>query len=704
MKYTSRNTPENIQALEKTAEQSNSSIFFTDLNGNISFVNPAFVRNSGYSTDEVIGKNPRIFKSGKQSAKVYQELWDKIQEGGTWFGTLQNRCKDGTLVWENVTIFPVFDENNEISQFVCIKENLTEQKRDESILRCAGEINQKLLRAGDPMEIIHDILESIGLASDADRAYLFRYEGPISAPTEGFIRLESEWHSETCSPLFENPDNHELSTSEGLLHEWIESLTSGFPVTAKISGLPDGEHQLMSSQQKQSTLLVPVFKGKNFYGFLGFCDCSRERDWSEAVVSLLSSVAGNLGIVLQRKNYEKEIKDALSKAESSALDAIRANTAKSAFLATMSHEIRTPLNGILGMTQILLDEEMDTEKRDFLQTIYNNSENLDSLLSDVIDFSKADVGKLDFISKEFSFQTISSEVYQLFLPIAEEKGLELSLSLAPTMPEQVFGDPERIRQILSNLVSNALKFTEVGKVSIHAEVKEGCPRLLLIEVEDTGIGIDADAREHIFQMFTQADSTDTRRFGGAGLGLAICRRLVEAMKGRIWFESTPSKGSRFSIEIPCSSKRRPHIPSGPGWETIEDNPSEETLELTTTEPQKILVVEDNKVNQRITKIQLQSLGYFCETSDDGPSAIERFKNGEEFDAVLMDCQMPGMNGFEAAEAILNIANPAPHVIALTASKSAIDQKRAMEIGMKEYLVKPVPKERMHSAIQDVFRS
>jgi len=690
--------------LEKTLEVSNSSIIFTDPEGNITYVNPSFVRRTGFSVEEVIGKNPSILKSGKQSPEVYQELWQTIKGGGTWIGHLQNRCKDGSLVWEHVTIFPVFDEHQKISNYVAIKEDVTKQRRGESILRCVGEVNQLLLRSISLDATLPAILELLGKACEVDRAYLFRYKEPISAPGEGRITLTFEWNSGDFEPQINNPDLQDLSVSEGLLHEWIRNLSAGNTVQARSEELPGHERKIMRQQGIRSLLLVPVHKGRSLYGFLGFDDCHRERDWSKTEVSLLVSVAGNLGIILQRKDYEHDIQEALLKAESSAMEAIRANTAKSAFLATMSHEIRTPLNGILGMTQILLDEETDKEKLDFLQTVHSSGQSLHNVLNDILDFSKIEAGKLEIVRREFSLQKVVSEVHQLFAPLAAKKQIQFVLDLSPSTAAPFHGDPDRLRQILSNLVSNALKFTESGEVRVQADLKENPPALLSIEVSDTGVGIHPDVQGNLFEMFTQADSTTTRRFGGTGLGLAICRRLAEAMEGRIWFESTPFRGSRFFLEIPCKrpqpedsaqSDREPD-PNRPGESPMENGTPERFGRL------KVLVVEDNPVNQRVIKLQLQSLGLSCEIAHEGGSAVERFEQGETFDLIFMDCQMPGLNGFDATEKILTIASPKPTIVALTASASTIDRERAREAGMKDYLVKPVTKERIQSAIKELF--
>ncbi|MBC2602501.1 ATP-binding protein [Puniceicoccus vermicola] len=688
-----------IRLLEKTLEVSNSSIVFTDARGNITYVNPAFVERTGYSVDEVLGKNPRILKSGRIDKSIYENLWKTISAGGTWSGQMQNKAKDGTLFWEQATIFPVFDREREISQYVAIKEDITAQKRTETILRCVGTANQLLLQSPNLEIAIPQILELLGQACDVDRAYLFQYSEPISDPKQARISLKSEWNSGAFAPQIDNPELQDLSTNQGLMKEWIASLVDGNPIRVNVAELPEPEYSLMQSQDIVSLLLIPVHVGRRLFGLIGFDDCQIERDWPDQEISLLLSVSGSLGIVLQKKEYEHDIQEALIKAETSAMEAIQANSAKSAFLATMSHEIRTPLNGILGMTQIMLEEETSEEKRDFLETIHKSGENLYGLLNDILDFSKIEAGKLEIVCRIFSIRSIASEVRNLFVGTAREAGLELLLDCPDDLSERVYGDPDRVRQVLVNLVSNALKFTEKGKIEIRVMSVEQERKFIQVQVEDTGIGIRPELQGTLFEMFTQGDSSTTRRFGGTGLGLAISRRLMEAMGGRIWFESTPFVGSRFFFEFPAE------LPDKEMNKDQETLPNFELPKLKIPdrpEPPrnlKILIVEDNPVNQRVAELQLRSLGQDCESDDNGRQAIRRFEKGETFDIVFMDCQMAGINGFEATEQILSIAEKPPYIVALTASSATVDRERSVNVGMKEYIVKPVNKEKLAGVIE-----
>ena len=413
------------------------------------------------------------------------------------------------------------------------------------------------------------------------------------------------------------------------------------------------------------------------------------RSWADSEVTLLHSVAGSLGVVLQRRDYESDIQEALLKAEASALEAIRANSAKSAFLATMSHEIRTPLNGILGMTQILLDEELSDEKREFLETIQNSGQSLHTLLNDILDFSRIEANNMEILLRNYSAQSVAQDVVNLFLPSALEKNIALELDIPNGFPSNLVGDPDRVRQIISKLISNAVKFTDVGRIDVRLRIEKTDPESLRIEVQDTGVGVRPEVQDTLFDMFTQGDSSNTRRFGGTGIGLSICRRLVEAMNGRIWFQTAPSFGTTFFVNIPCQSPDQ-IVPDSNSVGSLGGQHPQKSLH--------VLIVEDNPVNLRVAELQLRSLGHTFISVDNGNSAIAKVQDGEEFDLILMDCQMPGINGFDTTEKIHKLDPPHPKIIAVTASASEIDRERAIKTGIADYLVKPVSKDTLKSAI------
>jgi signal transduction histidine kinase len=354
-----------------------------------------------------------------------------------------------------------------------------------------------------------------------------------------------------------------------------------------------------------------------------------------------------------------------------------ANRAKDEFLANVSHEVRTPMNGVLGMAELLMDTPLNPEQRDYTSTIAESARLQLVILNDILDSAKIDSGQLVIEAVAFSPSDLLQDVRRVFHPIALKQDLRLELEICGVLPP-VVGDPLRLRQILSNLVNNALKFTQAGEIRISASCKGGGDiRTFAFSVTDTGIGIEAAMQTRIFEKFTQADCSTTRRFGGTGLGLSICRRLVERMGGSIRVQSTPGAGSTFSFEVPLSvAESDPH----------HTTPARAIEGMTAAHP--ILVVEDNAINQKVTIAVLRGLGLSCDLASDGMEAVEKCLE-RKYSAILMDCQMPGMDGFEATRRIRAGIRGRVPIIALTAAAGGSDRKLAMDAGMDDFLSKPL---------------
>ncbi len=354
-----------------------------------------------------------------------------------------------------------------------------------------------------------------------------------------------------------------------------------------------------------------------------------------------------------------------------------ANRAKDEFLANVSHEVRTPMNGVIGMSELLMDTPLDRQQREYVDMIAESARLQLVILNDILDSAKIDAGGLTLEAVEFSPADVVQNVWRAFHPVAARKGLGLHIEISGNLPE-VIGDPLRIRQVLSNLVSNAVKFTSTGEIRIRA-VSEAAGEFsnLTFSVSDTGIGIEPAAQSRIFDKFTQADCSTTRQFGGTGLGLSICRSLAELMRGSIRVESTPGIGSTFHFSVTLQTVR---------GSTKETRPALTLERVKAAYP--VLVVEDNPINQKVTTAMLGSLGLACEVASDGFQAVEKCL-AQPYSVVLMDCQMPGMDGFEATRRIRAALGTALPIIALTAAAAAGDRKAAKEAGMSDFLSKPV---------------
>ncbi|HWF08889.1 MAG TPA: ATP-binding protein, partial [Bryobacteraceae bacterium] len=380
-----------------------------------------------------------------------------------------------------------------------------------------------------------------------------------------------------------------------------------------------------------------------------------------------------------------------------------ANRAKSEFLATMSHEIRTPMNGVIGMNELLLGTQLNDRQRKFANTVKNSADSLLTLINAVLDFSKIEAGKLELVQVEFDLAVAVEEVVEMFAQRADKKGLLLACHIDPAVRYPAKGDPDRLRQILVNLINNAIKFTEEGEIVVRVTLDGVAADRATVRfaVTDSGIGIPPDRVDRLFKSFSQVDASTTRKYGGTGLGLAICKQLAELMGGQIGVESTPGGGSTFwftAIMETIARRGNPAAPQHPSTTTTAQRP-----EVTGA---RVLLVEDNEVNQMVAAELLSEAGYVCDMATDGRKAVEAILR-VPYDVVLMDCQMPEMDGFEATRIIRqhesNNALPGRTgrlpIVALTANAVKGDRERCLEAGMDDYLSKPLHPEKLVATIQ-----
>ncbi|RKY09312.1 MAG: hypothetical protein DRP66_02580 [Planctomycetota bacterium] len=391
------------------------------------------------------------------------------------------------------------------------------------------------------------------------------------------------------------------------------------------------------------------------------------------------------------------LKDAVEKANLMARKAVDANQAKSEFLANMSHEIRTPMNSIMGFSDILADEELSDEQKMYVRNIQISSRDLLQLINDILDFSKIEAGKLDTEMIECDMAPLLENIDSQMRPLANEKKLDFRVLQCGPLPSQLRTDPTRLRQCLINLVGNAIKFTEHGYVYVNVSMeKADTGAMIRFDVEDTGIGISKDKLEAIFEAFTQADGSTTRKYGGTGLGLTITRQLSRLLGGSLTVKSQVGKGSVFSLTIPAGVD----VDSAPPMDKYEHiNEGFEPKKDDTPPPMsgKVLVAEDNRANQVLVKLMLEKMGFEVTIANDGSQAFE-IVSRQRHDLILMDIQMPGMNGYEATEAIRKKGIQTP-IIALTANAMKGDDKKCFDAGCDAYVSKPVERTKLHELMK-----
>ncbi len=397
----------------------------------------------------------------------------------------------------------------------------------------------------------------------------------------------------------------------------------------------------------------------------------------------------------------RELQDSVERANLLAKEATQASEAKSQFLANMSHEIRTPMNGIIGFTDILADENLGDQQREYVNIIRNCGRELLVLINDILDFSRIEANKLEAEIASCSLAELLNAVESFMRPKAEEKGLEFKVLESAGLPSQIRTDPLRLRQCLVNLVGNAIKFTQAGHVYINILVQEeaGEP-YICFNVEDTGIGIPQDKQKTIFEAFTQADGSYTRKYGGSGLGLTITKRLAEILGGRLTVISKEGEGSTFSLTLPIGVDTRDN--SFLDRHNLVQELRAEDESATSKFSGRVLVAEDTLTNQVLVELLLKRLGLDVTIAADGIEAVDKALSGD-FDLILMDIQMPKMNGYEATRALREKGLATP-IVALTAHAMKGDDKKCIESGCDDYLSKPIDRQKLLDVISKYLPS
>jgi PAS domain S-box-containing protein len=891
-----------LRALETAAV----GILITDRQGTIEWINPGFTHMTGYTWDDMVGRTPRMLKSGMHSPSLYAEMWKTILAGSPWQGEMVNRRKDGSFYNEDQIVTPVRDALGEITHFVAIKQDITPRRKAEAALResetryqslieglgegvISSDADQRVLTANPAAEDIvgvapgtlvgRSILDFIDPSDMAlvRQESVRRQRGEKSIYEMRIVRADGARRTlqVTATPQLDFQGQFVGSmgiirdiTAEKALRQRINLLAhtvESVDECITICGPDDklifvnrallrtygyeerdliGQHVSMlrsslNSPQVTAAILPATLAG----GWRGEL-WNRRKDGSDfpimlttaAVIDEHGKLEATVGVardITERRRAEADWQRAKEDAEI-------ASRVKSEFLATMSHEIRTPMNGVIGMTGLLLDTNLTSEQREYAETVRKSGEALLTVINDILDFSKMEAGKLHIESFPFDLRLVAEEVNEMLAPTADERRIGLLLEYSTSQPRHFVGDGGRVRQVLTNLVGNAVKFTPKGHVLITVDClqKEAATALMRLSVKDTGVGIPPERIDSLFEKFTQVDSSTTRQYGGTGLGLAIVRQLTELMGGRIAVESRLGEGSTFSFTLPlrldphpqtapvdvaglkglrvlivddlavnrrvlqeqvASWEMRPAAAASAGeameelrraraagtpyhfvlvdyqmpledgvslaatikgdaalknavvimltsighWSEVSRNQSAvidaclakpvrqsqllgtlgmtwarkktglaaagddriEAMRSTLTgrfagSPIRILLAEDNVVNQKVARRMLERLGLRMDVAGNGREAVEMC-GLIRYDVVLMDCQMPEMDGYEATREIRRQQADGRHsvIIAMTADAMAGTRERCLEAGMDDHIAKPVKLEDLFEALQ-----
>lgn len=694
---------EQLKLQSAALDSAANAVVITDADGNISWVNSAFTRLTGYDYDEVIGKNPRILKSGDQSSEEYQALWEAVLAGRIWHGELVNRRKDGSDYIEEQTITPVRGSDGRISHFVAIKQDISERKAAEQALdeknrvlqerakfdRSQGKVMELFSRSYEQKEILADTLSIIAEHHDIVSSAIYLYE---------------EWSGQLkCIASHGAPSGIKMAVAPG---EGVIGQAARERRTLELGSdqAPIRINAGLFEIAPSSVIATPIVYQEKVLGVMVLAPVAvllaEEKRFIERVCDQIGVGLNNIKQYHDLKALSDQLKIRGREIANKNMQLEEANRLKSEFLANMSHELRTPLNAIIGFSEVLKDGllgEMPEEQLDYISDIFDSANHLLSLINDILDLSKIEAGKMELHAEQINIPELLRNSLSIVKEKAHAHRIQLGVEIADDV-DVLIADARKFKQIIYNLVSNAVKFTpEGGKVTLHA-VRDG--DRIRITVEDTGIGIAPDQLSKLFRPFEQLDGSLSRRYEGTGLGLAMVKRLAELHGGSVSVESELEVGSRFTVEVPVGN------PDVDDSASVMDEPrrapvapreqsSKPAHSLVTTSGSRALVVEGNVGAAQRMKRYLEGAGCEVEVASDAADALRQIAV-QRPDLMVVDLELPDRTGWELMSEIQSDPDTADLPVVMV---SLDNDDGPISLGSLNVLEKPVRKEVLFEVLQ-----